>query len=96
MPPMPETHRIPGDAAPTLDSQCIHDLRNAVNAAGFCVHAAERLLLAGNVGKAIDSLARASRSLERIRDLLSPPPADAAAQGERVARHGNGNASAHE
>ncbi|MBX3712851.1 MAG: hypothetical protein KF800_12895 [Lysobacter sp.] len=67
---MAETHRIP---ASTLDRQRLHDLRNAVNAAGFCVHAAEQLLLAGQAGKAVDSLARASRSLARARDLLSLP-----------------------
>jgi hypothetical protein len=67
---MDDIHRIP---ASSLDSQQLHDLRNAVNAAGFCVHAAEQLLFAGHVGKAIDSLERASRSLERVRDLLSLP-----------------------
>ena len=59
--------------ASTLDRQRLHDLRNAINAAGFCVHAAERLLLAGHAGKAVASLERASRSLERARDLLSLP-----------------------
>lgn len=72
---MPET-RCPNDT-PISDDQRIHDLRNAVNAAGFCVHAAERLLAAGNAAKAIDSLERASRSLERARDLLLALPADA-------------------
>jgi hypothetical protein len=73
MPRMPEASRLADAATPTSESQRIHDLRNAVNAAGFCVHVAEQLLLAGNVGKAIDSLERASRSLERVRDLLSLP-----------------------
>lgn len=72
MPRMPEIRTLSSDTSPP-DSQRIHDLRNAVNAAGFCVHAAEQLLLAGNVGKAIQSLERASRSLERVRDLLSLP-----------------------
>jgi hypothetical protein len=73
MPRMPEMRRPSGDTPAPDDDQRIHDLRNAVNAAGFCVHAAEQLLRAGNVGKAIDSLERASRSLERVRDLLSLP-----------------------
>jgi hypothetical protein len=72
MPRMPEIRTSPSDTSP-VDGQRIHDLRNAVNAAGFCVHAAERLLLAGNVDKAIESLERASRSLARVRDLLSLP-----------------------
>jgi hypothetical protein len=69
---MPELRTISSDTS-AADSERIHGLRNAVNAAGFCVHAAEQLLLAGNVGKAIDSLERASRSLERVRGLLSLP-----------------------
>lgn len=53
--------------------QWIHDLRNAVNAAGLNVHAAEQLLIAGHASKAIDSLERASQSLKRVRDLLAVP-----------------------
>lgn len=59
--------------APPPGRQWLHDLRNAVNAAGLCVHAAEQLLLAGNVPRAIDSLESANRSMKRIRDLLAPP-----------------------
>lgn len=72
---MPRTPEIlcPPGAPLTSDDQQIHDLRNAVNAAGFCVHAAEKLLLAGNVDKTIECLERAARSLERARDLLSLP-----------------------
>lgn len=76
MPRTPET-RLDAGEAPSSGHDWIHDLRNAVNAAGFCVHAAERLLIAGNVDRAIDSLERALRSLERMHDLLSLP-ADAA------------------
>lgn len=72
MPRTPEIRCTSSDAS-TSDGQQMHDLRNAVNAAGFCVHAAEQRLLAGNVDKAIECLERASRSLERARDLLSLP-----------------------
>ncbi len=63
----------PSAGAQTIDRQWIHDLRNAVNAAGLCVHAAEQLLLAGSVTRAISSLESASRSMKRIRDLLALP-----------------------
>lgn len=69
---MPD-ERSPSADAQSADRQWIHDLRNAVNAAGLCVHAAEQLLIAGNVTKAITSLESASRSMKRIRDLLVLP-----------------------
>lgn len=67
---------LPPDPA-TVERQRVHDLRNALNSAGLCVHAAEQLLRAGNADKAIDSLGRASNCLERARALLFPS-ADAA------------------
>lgn len=73
MPHMPEERSPPADDAPARDRQWIHDLRNAVNAAGLCVHAAEQLLLAGHTGKALDTLEGAARSLKRLRDLLATP-----------------------
>lgn len=50
----------------------MHALRNAVNSAGFCVHAAEQLLIAGDIPHALNNLARALRCLERARELLAP------------------------
>lgn len=72
MPRMSE-QRNPSAGAQQADRLWIHDLRNAVNAAGLCVHAAEQLLIAGNVPKAITSLESAARSMKRIRDLLALP-----------------------
>lgn len=69
---MAESRPAPANG-PVPDRQWLHDLRNAVNAAGLSVHAAEQLLLAGHANKAIDSLERASQSLKRVRDLLVLP-----------------------
>lgn len=69
---------MPDRASPSVDEavqrqrQRLHDLRNAVNAAGLCVHAAELMLRAGHTDKTQENLARAAKALERARQLLSP------------------------
>lgn len=64
-------------AGPALDNERMHALRNAINSANLCVHAAEQLLIAGHGTRAMDHLTRALHCLARARGLLASP-ADAA------------------
>lgn len=54
------------------DRERIHALRNAINSAGLCVHAAEQLLIAGHAARARQHLSRASQCLQRAHRLLAP------------------------
>lgn len=69
LPPAPPTPEETGAASG--ERQRMHDLRNAINAAGLSVHAARELLRIGDVARAMDNLGRAGSALDRARALLA-------------------------
>lgn len=86
-------HEGSGEWCPVARAQWVHEMRNAVSAAGVSIVLAQRLLDRGDVEAARGMLARSEAAWARCRDLLGTagevtalpgPPAASLSEGPRA------------